>query len=256
MTWGSKPIHRERFTIDHIEIASPCLPKSFEGYTVAQISDLHFGPHITLTHIRNVVNAILNLKPDLIVITGDFVTRTSHGELDWIGRELSSLNARDGVLAVLGNHDWWNDPDRVSEAVNRAGMKVLRNEHVKVTRQSESIYVAGVDDVWECEDDLPRACGGIPVEAAIILLAHEPDYADTAAHDPRIILQMSGHSHGGQVRMPIINTILTPYLGRYKIGLRRVKGLWLYTNRGIGVMFPPIRFNCPSEITLFTLRSE
>lgn len=156
------------------------------------------------------------------------------------------------VLACLGNHDHWTDADAVAGALSDAGLTMLRNAAREV---ADGLWVAAVDDVWEQQADLGKALEGAPAGAIIVLLAHEPDYADEVAADGRVSLQLSGHSHGGQVRLPFIGAPFLPYLGRkYPAGLYRVGGMWLYVNRGVGLISPAVRFNCRPEVTLLTLR--
>lgn len=243
--------------VERVRVSLPRLPKSFHGLTIAQFSDLHLGPFVSAKEVRAAVDATLHLEPDVIVVTGDFVSRLSHGEAEIVVEELSRLAAPEGVFAILGNHDWWTNSGVVSEAVQRAGLTLLRNSNVGLSREGETLYLAGVDDVWEEQADLPLALTGVPEDAPTILLAHEPDYADTVTEEPRVILQLSGHSHGGQVQIPFHGPLALPYLGqKYPVGLRQVGDLWLYTNRGIGVVSPPVRFNCRPEVTLFTLLAE
>lgn len=239
--------------IERLTLALPRLAPAFEGFTLAQLSDFHLGPVVSPDQIHAAVTATLALKPDAIVITGDFVTELDNGEPEQLVATLTPLTAPAGVYAVLGNHDHWTDAQTVATAVQRAGVTVLRNAQVALTRAGATLHLAGVDDYWERYADLSRALADVPRSAPTILLAHEPDYADLAARDPRVVLQLSGHSHGGQVRLPFIGAPLLPPLGRkYPLGLRQVGGMQVYTNRGIGVLSPPVRFNCRPEITLFT----
>jgi len=253
--WWRAVTPPEVLTIERVPVTLPRLPRSFQGYTIAQFSDLHAGAYVSRAELRAVVEATLQLRPDLIVITGDFVSRLSRGELPLLTEELTRLSAPDGVLAVLGNHDWWTDAEAVTEAVSRAGVQVLRNARVTVWRGDEVLHIAGVDDVQERKADLKLALRGVPATGAAVLLAHEPDYADIVAQDQRVVLQLSGHAHGGQVRFPVVGALVRTRMGRkYVMGLYRIGGLTLYTNRGIGTVSPGIRWNCPPEITLLTLR--
>lgn len=239
-------------SVERLTLRLPRLPRSWDGATLAQLSDLHLGPVIGPAYIHTAIDVTLDLQPDLIVITGDFVSSLRQGEAEELEKALRRLRAPAGVFAGLGNHDWWTSAAVVAEAVRSSGVTLLRNEHVAL---SEDFYLAGVDDVWERQADLARALRGLPDEACTLLLAHEPDYADLVANDGRVVLQLSGHSHGGQVRIPFVGPIALPYLGRkYPAGWRQIGGLQLYTNRGLGMVSPAVRFNCRPEITLFTLQ--
>ncbi len=171
-----------------------------------------------------------------------------------IVESLAHVSAPDGVFAVLGNHDWWSDGPLAAESLRRAGVTVLQNRHTAWERGGHKLYVAGVDDVCVHRDDLADAVADLPDSAKIVLLAHEPDFADLAANDARIILQLSGHSHGGQVCVPGYGGLFFPRLARkYPRGLYTVGGLTVYTNRGLGMIGLPLRFCCRPEITRFTL---
>lgn len=230
------------------------LPDAFDGFTIAQISDLHFGPYIQPSHIDPVVDAVLALNADAVVITGDLVSRVTHDEPDMIVQTLSRLRPPQGLFAVLGNHDWWTDANVVTEALRRAGVIVLRNQNQTWRRGAQTMYLVGIDDVYCGINDREAALAGIPPTGAVVVLVHEPDYADFVARDPRVILQLSGHSHGGQVCIPFVGGLIYPPWGRkYPSGLYRIDDLTLYTNRGIGMLGLPIRFACRPEVTLFTL---
>jgi predicted MPP superfamily phosphohydrolase len=167
---------------------------------------------------------------------------------------LADLDARYGVFTIIGNHDLWTDVRVVQQGLDDSRLPILRNRGVTLQAGRAKIHLAGVDDVWNGKPDLATTLDETPADALTILLSHEPDYADTVARDGRVALQLSGHSHGGQVRLPGIGAPILPYLGKkYDQGLYRVGQMWVYTNRGIGVVGPPVRINCPPEITKITL---
>lgn len=253
-------IEPQWLSVDRVDVPLARLPRELDGFTIAQLSDLHHGPYIGDDDIRVAVEAANRLHPDAIVLTGDFVTR----EADRIGdcaRVLSGLQARCGVWAVLGNHDHWTDAATITRALEAHSIPVLMNEAIPIDRNGRRLWIAGVDDVWEESCDLDRAVRHIAPEDVTVLLAHEPDFADEAARYP-IDLQLSGHSHGGQVRLPFYGAPILPHLGRkYPIGLARIEAarvgtMQVYTNRGLGMVSPPVRFNCRPEVTLLTLRSS
>ncbi len=240
--------------IAHVELPLRKLPDAFAGLTIAQLSDLHFGPLVPLSYIESAVDAANEMNADLIVITGDNVSRIDHGEPDMLVQSLSRLRAPLGVHAILGNHDWWAGARVVNEAIRRAGVNVLSNQHVTLSRGGRTLYLAGLDDVWMGKHDLAAALSGIPANGFVIALVHEPDYADFVANDSRVVLQLSGHAHGGQVRVPFYGHVWCPPWGRkYPGGLFRINDLTLYTNRGVGMVSWQVRFACRPEVTLFTL---
>ena len=156
---------------------------------------------------------------------------------------------------MLGNHDHWTDAEIVHRVLAERGITVLRNASFVLERGNKRLWIAGIDDAYEGKADLPAALAEVPTGEATILLAHEPDYADYVAPFP-VDVQLSGHSHGGQVRLPGIGPLILPALARkYHTGRYRVGSLQLCTSRGIGVINPPVRFNCPPEVTLITLKS-
>lgn len=240
--------------VEQVEVRLKRLPPGLDGLTIAQLSDLHRGPYIDDDQIQSAVQIVNQLNPDMVVLTGDYVSRSAR-YADPCAQVLSSLHARLGVFAILGNHDHWTDADSVADALQSQGIQVLRNAAVPIEHNQARLWLAGVDDVWTKNADLDVALRQVPRDEATILLAHEPDYADEAARYP-VDLQLSGHSHGGQVRIPFVGALILPHLGvKYPIGLNQVGSLQIYTNRGIGLIGPPVRLNCRPEVTMLRLRS-
>jgi uncharacterized protein len=243
----------EWLKLERISVPLPNLPPAFDGYRIAQLSDIHVGPGTAPSTIDRAIQMTLALRPDLIVVTGDFVTgRVDKGALHgYLARLVGA--APDGIWATMGNHDHWSKVEVVREVLETARVPELRNAHTIIERDNQALWLAGVDDVWERHHDLPRALTGIPTDGTAILLAHEPDFADEVFPLGRVSLQLSGHSHGGQVRIPGIGAPVTPELGtKYPIGLRQLGGMWLYTSRGVGQSHA-IRINCRPEVTEITL---
>lgn len=257
LLWYGTQLEPHRLQIERRKILLPGLPHPFSGLTVCHISDLHFGPYVGIREGRAVADVLMDLKPDIVVITGDHVSRLTEREIELVEDVYSAITAPLGAYAVLGNHDHWVDPPGLETLILRAGLTLLRNANVAIELAGERLYVAGVDDVWEKQDNLPLALNGVPRGGCAILLAHEPDFADEAAVDGRVALQLSGHSHGGQIRLPGMGALRLPNLGRkYPEGLFRIGEMQLYVNRGIGVVTPPVRVNCPPEVTVLELVSE
>lgn len=229
-----------------------------DGLTIAHLSDLHCGPYISAQHIRRTVAQTNHLQPDLVVITGDFASKDAL-YIPICADELQALHARYGIFACMGNHDHWLSAGAkmVIESLQKAGITVLCNAAQPLSSKPETVWIAAVDDMLARQHDLERAMDTVPNDAPVILLAHEPDLADQAAqHAKQIVLQLSGHSHGGQIRLPFVGApVLPQYAQRYPMGLYQVGKLKLYTSRGIGLVKPPVRFNCPPEIALLTLTS-
>jgi predicted MPP superfamily phosphohydrolase len=242
-----------RLKVERLSLAFPDLPPGLDGLRLVQLSDLHRGYVVGEQEIERAVAVANALAPDLFVLTGDYVT---HG---WRYAEpcaaaLSALRAPLGRYAILGNHDHWTNARRVAAALREAGLTVLRNQAERVERGGAGLWVVGIDDALVRKHDVAAALEGVPLSAFKVALMHEPDMADEIAQYP-VQLQLSGHSHGGQICLPGIGPLHLPKMGRrYPIGLYRVGGLQLYTNRGVGRVQPAVRFNCPPEITLITLR--
>jgi predicted MPP superfamily phosphohydrolase len=253
---------------DHLEVVDiklklPRLPKSFSGFRMAQISDLHFGGWMGPNRLEEVFSALSSLSPDLVAITGDLTLghfRHSREEDQERYAELVQvLSKHTGdylTVGTKGNHDYWVDPSVMGWIFQEGGVLDLNNATHRIESGGKSLYLAGVDNVWYGEDRLDLVNGQIPNDECAILLAHEPDIADTSAQAGRYDLQLSGHSHGGQIVLPFFGPPVLPRWGKkYPSGLYRVGDMLQYTNRGVGMVPPYIRFNCRPEITLFTLES-
>jgi uncharacterized protein len=247
-------VEPDRIDITHIPLALPNLSREFNDYRLIQISDIHMGSWMNLPRLEEIVEKVNQLNPDLVAITGDFVTHHSSHHASELVNPLKKLCAPDGVMAVLGNHDSSNSRIGLHPILHRAGLMVLSNSVHTIRRGSASIHIAGVDDPLDRRDRLDIVLNKMPREGVGILLAHPPDFADKSAQSQRFDLQLSGHSHGGQVRFPLLGPLFLPRMGRkYPQGLYRVGNMTLYTNRGVGMVHLPVRFNCRPEITLFQL---
>ena len=249
-----------------IEVMLARLPVAFDGFTIAQLSDFHYDEYFSVVPIRAAIEIVNNLHPDVVVLTGDFVTvpplhrrfhttRRAAKAAEPCAGLLAQLQARLGTVSILGNHDALSDAPRIIDALDSHGLPVLRNRCIPIEQGGSRIWLSGLDSIWEGNPDIDLALHGIPGGELVVLLVHEPDFADKAARYP-VDLQLSGHSHGGQVWLPGIGAPWLPLFARkYPRGLHRIGPLTLYTNMGLGTIRLPIRLNCPPEVTLFTLRS-
>lgn len=245
----------ERTTV-RVAPASRPLPE----LRLALLTDLHIGNWASHRLAERVVAMTNRLAPDLVLLGGDLVhDDVSTAELRATARALERLQAPLGRFAVLGNHDYEAGEERVQAAMEDAGLRVLRNEGLRLRLGERSLWLAGLDDCLVGRADLRPALRGARSGDLRLLLVHEPDYAANETVRPlldSVALQLSGHSHGGQVRLPGIGALLYPDMGRlYPEGLQRVEGspLQVYTSRGIGVTGPPVRLLCPPEISLLRL---
>jgi uncharacterized protein len=243
---------RERFIVNHERIWLNGLPSAFDGLRVVQISDIHHGLFLPKEWLVEAVRQANRLNPDLVALTGDFVTY-SRRNIGPAAEILGRLRARCGVYAVLGNHDFRVDADAVTRALRRQYIDVLRNRHIALGFGGESLYLAGVDD-YGYGADVRRATKGIPRDAATVLLAHNPRIISLASRNG-VSLVLSGHTHGGQVNIPLLGTVYgrSPQRLRYKIGWDRLGATQIYVSRGIGTIVLPWRLRCPAEITSLEL---
>ncbi|WP_246320521.1 metallophosphoesterase [Paenibacillus qinlingensis] len=243
--------------VERISLAFATLPETFKGLRIVQFSDLHFGFHLDVGQLTKVVKVIQAEKPDIVCFTGDLVDYEIGGQGQEIRDVLKTITATYGCYAVLGNHDYYGDVDEVADVLEGGGFHCLRNRGLRIQKDSQSIWIAGVEDMWEGVPNLKTALQSAKKEEWVLLLSHAPDYADVVAAVGGVHLQLSGHSHGGQVRLPIIGPLASvPFGVKYPSGLYHIgngKQLTLYTNRGIGVSVRPIRFMCRPEITVLTL---
>ena len=238
-------------------------PARLEGFTVALLSDFHYDPVFSVHPLRAAVSMVNALHPDLIVLTGDFVTSSAFTDDEQAAaqavpcaRLLRQMHAPHGLWATLGNHDCSTDPEIVTGALVAEGIQVMDNQSVAIESNGGRFWLSGVNDVLNRFADLDKALADVPNDEATVLLAHEPDFADRVARHP-VDLQLSGHSHGGQVRIPLLPPLYLPRLGKkYYWGLYNIGSLTLYTNAGLGTIGVPARLNCPPEITLITLRTS
>lgn len=230
------------------------LAPEFSGFRLVQLSDLHVNGWMTPTRVAEVAAAVNALHPDAVAITGDFVSNRMAYDREALVAALAGFEAP--TLAVLGNHDHRHGggPATVRAMLHEAGVLELDNAVHSLHRGAAALHIAGVDDLRYRQSRLDRVLAQLPADGAAILLAHEPDYADISAATGRFDLQLSGHTHGGQVRVPGIGPLLLPRYGmRYPAGLYRADGMYVYTNRGLGMGHIRVRFNCRPEITVFTL---
>jgi len=248
-------IETEWLAVERVAIPLPLEPSqpALEGFKIVLMSDFHLYPFTQIDLVRKAVALANGLRPDLVALTGDYVLERAEAIFDLIP-VLAQIEAKYGLFAVLGNHDYWTNAGIVRLGLEEAGIHILSNTGVALGVGKGRLHVAGLDDGWSGQPDLQSALSDLPGDVPAILLMHEPDFADDLSQDGRVFLQLSGHSHGGQVRLPGIGALLLPRYGqRYDQGLYRVRDMWVYTTRGIGVVGPPVRFRCRPEVTEITL---
>jgi uncharacterized protein len=228
--------------------------ESLAGLRIGFISDTHVGPFIAKPDVERAADLIRAEKPDLLLLGGDYVSESTRYipiAVDALGSLAAEIEL--GAVGVLGNHDLHVNGYMISQALNSVGITILRNESHKITYNGEDLWIAGIDETLLGYPDINKTFAGIPAEAASIALWHEPEFAEQAAAKGAFA-QLSGHTHGGQIRIPGVGPVGLPIDGkRYVMGHNTADGMQVYTSRGVGVFRPPMRFNCPPEVTIITL---
>ncbi|CAA9410992.1 MAG: hypothetical protein AVDCRST_MAG22-1875 [uncultured Rubrobacteraceae bacterium] len=253
----AREVEPRRLEVVRPELTLPRLAAAFDGYRIVQIGDLHLDDWSRPARLEKISSLVNAERPDLIVVTGNFASYSARRlDTERLVGALRRLRAPDGVLAILGNHDYLTDVKLIRRCIREAGLTELLNSVVTLKRGNSELHVAGIDDVMEGRSRLDLVLKDLPASGAAVLLAHEPDFADVAAAAGRFDLQLSGHSHGGQVRIPLLGrAVLPPFSQRYTRSLHRVGEMLLYANRGLGTVHARLRFGCRPEITAHTLRS-
>ncbi len=249
----AKHVEPQALSVERVKLCSLRVPPELDGVTIGQLSDLHLGGATSPAFVQKAVRLLIDLKPDLVVLTGDLVHVS--GIADTVVETLRDFRAPHGSYITLGNHDHWHDADAVANALRQSGHTVMQNHSVRLEINGAPLHIVGVDDVWEKKHRLGQALANVLAGEAALLLVHEPDSADNFASAFPFIAQLSGHSHGGQVRLPFVGAPARAPLGRkYVMGQFDVQGMRLYVSRGVGMAQPYVRFLCPPEVTLLTLR--
>ncbi len=252
---GRDRFQAKDFDISDLPLKIPGLDAAFEGYRIVQITDLHLGHWLSPERLDGVVQLVNQQAPDLIVMTGDFVSYVLKGITDRMVAAFLALKPKEATLAVQGNHDHWMGPENMRAIFEASGVIELANDVYTIQRGDSRFHIAGVDDVTVGAHDLEAVLEKLSDDAPAILLAHEPDYADVSAQTGRFALQLSGHSHGGQIVLPKIGALLRgPGFFKYPNGLYQVGEMMQYTNRGVGTHVFRLRYKCPPEITVITLK--
>jgi uncharacterized protein len=241
-------------TIEHQPIYLSRLPKKFDGFRIVQLSDVHHGPFSSKEQIERAVDTANRLKPDLVALTGDYISKERHYAPD-CAEMLGKLRARHGVFAVLGNHDHWTDAKLITDLFRAEGITVLINEGMHFAHKGASVWLAGVDDTMVGLEDIPLAMAGARRDEMKLLLAHNPIVLRRAAR-AGVDLVLSGHTHGGQVTLRSERSASGRPRRRLLKGLGRQGNTQIYVTRGLGTVILPIRYGCPPEVSLLELRCK
>jgi predicted MPP superfamily phosphohydrolase len=257
-------VGKDRLEITEKELFFKDFPKSMDGFTIMQISDIHAGPFMDGYRLSGFVEKMNQLSSDIVVITGDIINwGTTY--IDEAIEVLSDIKTKKSVFAVLGNHDFYSDVDGLCKKLAKAGIEVIRNRVIKINGNSKSasIYLAGIDDPrgsWYLNEDFPfvrDTLKDVPKEGFKVLLSHRPNVFDLASKQG-VHLTLAGHTHGGQIILPSVSghgPSLASIAYEHDYGLYKKGDSHLYVNKGIGVVGPPVRVNCPREITRIVLKT-
>lgn len=237
----------------------PHLPPAFVGKTIAVLTDLHHGPYVGLEYIREVVTLTNSLSPDLIALVGDFAHKgySAQEQLPPCLNALSALKAPLGVFAVPGNHDMPEGGRLFRKTIAKTSITDLTNQRRRISLGDEHLHVVGVDDLWWGHPDKDPALQDVPSKSAIVMLSHNPDYAEDAP-DGRVGLILSGHTHGGQIYFRGLGAGWLPskYGSKYRCGLVQGPASKVFISRGLGEAGVPLRIGVPPEINLLTMTAE
>ncbi|HEV7681162.1 MAG TPA: metallophosphoesterase [Pyrinomonadaceae bacterium] len=242
-----------RLTVEHQKIHLPRLPRELDGFRVVQLSDIHHSPFTSREQIERAVETANSLQPDIVALTGDYVSK-ERAYAAPCAELLGTLRARWGVYAVLGNHDHWTDAALITDLFRAEGITVLVNQGMRFENKGAAFWLAGVDDTMVGLEDLSLALAGSSDNEFKLLLAHNPIILRRAAR-AGVDLVLSGHTHGGQVRLRSDRKANRRPPRRLLKGLARQGDTQIYITRGLGTVVLPVRFGCPPEVSLLELRT-
>lgn len=247
--------HNDLYDIEvtHHEVFVDDLPTSFDGYRIAFLTDTHVAGFVRRAFYREILGQVRAFEPDAVIFGGDFVTW--HRDIALAAEVLTvELRPRDGMFAILGNHDYWAGADEVVAAFAARGVEFIVNRSAVITRGSDRLPIVGIDEVYRGRPDVDAAFAGVGEDAPCIGVSHHPDIIDLL-DGRRIDLLLCGHTHGGQIRFPFFGAVVVPSLheAEYASGFHRVRRVLMYVSRGIGAI-PPVRILCRPEVATFVLR--
>ena len=252
--YRSRYVYPYRPVLERVELILPPGKSGLHGMRIGFMTDTHVGPFISTGDVDRAADLLIAESPDLMLLGGDYISESPRYAPDTAISLARAMNAAPlGGYAVIGNHDLSVSPTRVQDALAREGIPLLRNDAVEVTYRGSTLYIGGIDETLLGNDQPRETFEQIPDGEVGLALWHEPEFAELA-EAAGAFAQLSGHTHGGQVRLPGIGPLGLPIHGkRYVMGKSIADGMQIYTARGVGVYRPPVRYNCAPEVTLITL---
>ncbi|MDA0811373.1 MAG: metallophosphoesterase [Verrucomicrobia bacterium] len=244
-------------SITRREVVMPNLPGDLDGLRVAMFGDLHYRPDADEPLVQKLVEAVNQEAPDLVAIVGDYLEHDD-AVIPQLLEHLAGIRAKHGIFAIMGNHDgWYSVGSRVKKMFKERGVDFLINAHSQITIHQTRLAVAGTDNVWDGNPDIAATFRGIAKDTPTLALIHEPDYFDTVVSGRANILQLSGHTHGGQCRVPLIGYApqTVTWGKKYIYGEFERRASKLFVTRGVGTTGIRVRFACRPELAMLTLRS-
>lgn len=251
-------VEPHQLSITQKEVPIPGLPAALDGTLIAHLTDFHYQPDDQDQLMQQAVAAVNAARPDLVCLTGDFIT-DSPRVLSPLMEHLGRLEAKHGVYGVMGNHDGWHAPYSLFQnAFRRAGHEFLINDRSRIQIRGEAIHILGTDSVWSGSLDLTSCYRGHLPQEPVLALVHEPDVFDRIRSNHRVDLQLSGHTHGGQCRVPVVGyaPVKVRYGQKYIYGGYSRQDARIFVSRGLGTVGTQVRFACPPEVALLTLRAQ
>jgi predicted MPP superfamily phosphohydrolase len=258
---GAGYVSSKRLEAVHADVPLEGLPERLDGVKMGVIADFHAGAFTTREDILQAISIVNEERPDLIALLGDYVdgayshSRKNVEKGSYVFDALKRLKAPLGIYAVLGNHDHWTDAALVRKKLSRLPLVILNNQNVSL---GNGLAVAGVDDFWEGPSDPFKAIRNLSTESVIIMLSHNPDVNIQLKGDKQVRLVMSGHTHGGQIRIPFTNWApWVPCSWKYRGSsglIRETQHRWTFLTKGVGTFFVPVRLACPPDIGILRLR--
>ena len=256
-SFPDKKFSADEIDLVEVNIGLKDLGWNFINFRILNLTDIHLGQWINPDYLDELVDYVNTLNVDLITLTGDYFSYVIEGYEESLKSSLKKLKAKYGKFGVLGNHDHWMDAEKIRKIFKESGVIDLSNDVYTLEKDGDFLNICGVDSCTVCADDLDKVIAKMPKNVPSILLAHEPDFANESSQTNLFDLQISGHSHGGQLIIPKIET--TPLRGpnstKYPVGLYKVGNMKQYTSKGLGTNSFRIRINCKPEITIITLKT-